>query len=187
MYRLFYRKHQKKASILPYHSIKYYAILHITPYCTIEEITMYTKRKKIVTICLILVLFFVLGSCIPRNFTIHKTLSCFDAETNTPFEVHISGIYHQFFWKDDNFDGNITLDGKEISSGTLLFQNDFSATILDASGNPKWLISQFKQFSYISIVDNTRNIRSTWEPIWQTEFEQQENFQKFLDTILPNT
>ena len=147
---------------------------------------MYTKRKKIVTICLVLVLVCFFGSCIPRKYTINKALSCSDAETNTSFEVHISGTYHQFFWKDDRFDGIITLDGQLLTTETLYFQNDLSATILDTSGNPKYLISQFKQFSYISIVDKTHNIRSTWEPAWQTEFEQQENFQKFLDNILPN-
>ncbi len=142
--------------------------------------------KKIGMICLVLVLICFFISFAPRTYTIDKTLSCSDAKTNAQAVVQITGVYHQFFWKDDIFEGSITLDGTEIATGTLHFQNDFSAILFDDAVNPKWLIAQFKQFSYISVVDNTRNIHSTWDPRWQTALEKQERFQKYLDMILPH-
>ena len=142
-----------------------------------------TKKGVACVVLAAMTVFLFAGLCVPKKTLVEKSLSCTKEGQAEPVTAEITGTYYAYFLRDDVFDGTIEIQGKRQETGRFTLFKDTYTSFHDAYGQPEGVILQFKEFSYISVVDSGYTISSEWDAGWKEESERKRKWNDTLKTI----
>lgn len=142
-----------------------------------------TKKGVACAVLAAVAVFLFAGLCVPKRTHVEKVLLCTEEGKTEPVTAEIRGTYSAYLLRDDVFNGVIEIQGKRQETGRFTLFKDTYTSFHDAYGQPEGVILQFKEFSYISVVDSGYTISSEWDAGWKEESERKRKWNDTLKTI----
>lgn len=130
-------------------------------------ISKYFKTAVLISLLLFLTMIIFL----PKKTNIQKTIYCLEQNSKQTIPVTVSGIYYDYCFRNDCFEGSINIQN-EINSGKFNLRDDIYGNFVDESGQPTYLFMQFEKFDYIRTIYKNYDLCSEWNTDWNEKYKR---------------